>query len=270
MGRVRPSLVVPLSGLAAACIFPALGVIWTGQKARRAPARVPVQAVVWRAVAALLAASVCTLAGALLIVGIYSRVEYLEGVQPFAGVKVAYLLPLVIILVAVIAELPGQAEPLARWWGRTKLRLAQFLGRRVTVIEAIVILAALGALAFAVSRSGNQAAVAPSAAELKLRYLLESLLSIRPRTKEFLLGHPALMLAVALLLRGRPTWLPLVVVLAGVGQISLLNTFCHFHTPLVIGLIRSAHGLWLGAAIGVLVILGWRVLCDRPPRSTAP
>jgi hypothetical protein len=75
------------------------------------------------------------------------------------------------------------------------------------------------------------------------------------------------MLAVALALRNRRAWLPLVALLAGVGQVSLVNTFCHFHTPLVVSLLRTGHGLWIGALIGVAVILVWRLLFDRPPRE---
>ena len=93
-----------------------------------------------------------------------------------------------------------------------------------------------------------------------MRSLLETILIARPRTKEFLIGHPALMLAVVLALRDRRTWLPLAALIGAIGQISLLNTFCHFHIPLYLSLLRSVHGVWIGAIIGVLVILLWRAL----------
>ena len=70
----------------------------------------------------------------------------------------------------------GRAEPLEVWWTRLRLRAVQALGRPVTAIEAVVILAVVGAIAFAVMRSGNEAVMAPSGAELKFRSLLESLL----------------------------------------------------------------------------------------------
>jgi ABC-type nitrate/sulfonate/bicarbonate transport system permease component len=90
--------------------------------------------------------------------------------------------------------------------------------------------------------------------ELKLRDLLERVLLIRPRTKEFLLGHPALVLAGAGLGKGK-WWRPYLVTLAAVGQASLLNTFVHLHTPFLISLARSLLGLLLGAAIGSLLTL---------------
>jgi hypothetical protein len=131
------------------------------------------------------------------------------------------------------------------------------------MLEILLALAALSGLLFVVTRSGNQPLVVPSALELKARALLESALIIRPRTKEFLVGHPALMLAVALSLRGRRTWLPLIAVAAGFGQASLLNTFCHFHTPLHVSFLRAGNGLWLGALLGVIAIAVWRGLLGR-------
>jgi len=43
-----------------------------------------------------------------------------------------------------------------------------------------------------------------------------------------------------------------------------MNTYAHIHTPMLISLQRSAHGLWMGTAIGVLLILilelvRWRI-----------
>jgi hypothetical protein len=39
------------------------------------------------------------------------------------------------------------------------------------------------------------------------------------------------------------------------GQVSLLNTFCHIHTPLVISLWRDILGLVIGIALGAGVFL---------------
>jgi hypothetical protein len=124
-------------------------------------------------------------------------------------------------------------------------------------------------LVFALTRSGNAPVLGPSGLEIKMRSVLETVLAVRPRTKEFLLGHPALMLGAALALRGRRTWLPLVAVVAALGQASLVNTFCHFHTPLLVSIIRTANGVWLGAILGLVVIAVWRLLFDRA-RATTP
>jgi hypothetical protein len=263
VGAQRPDMVAPLGGLCAAVAFPTLAAVWALQRARRAGARMPLARLLLATVWALLGASATTLVGALLIVGLYSRVAYSSGVMLFTGVKLSLLLPLAVTFVAVALDLPMRLEPMPRWWARVRLRAEQVLRQPVTVLMAGVVLVALGALAFALSRSGNQPALSPSPLELKFRQLLEAVLTIRPRTKEFLLGHPALMLGVALALRGRRNWLPLVAVLAALGQASLLNTYCHFHTPMSVSLLRTFNGLWLGAICGVVAILVWRWLFDR-------
>ena len=64
--------------------------------------------------------------------------------------------------------------------------------------------------------------------------------------------------------------LTVVALLACVGQVSLVNTFCHLHTPLYVSFLRTGHGHWIGAAVGVVTILVWRLLLDRPPRKATP
>jgi hypothetical protein len=266
----KRALLVPVTGLAAACIFPTLALVWAMQWSQRPALDLTTSRLIGRGILALIAACAITLVGAMLIVGLYSPVQYLEGIGVFAGVKLAYLTPLVLAFAIAVTGSPGVTEPLNHWWARVRLRSTRFLSQPITIFLGIVVIVALGALAFAISRSGNQPAVAPTGGELKLRGLLEAVLVVRPRTKEFLLGHPALVLLVALSLHGRRTWLPLVAVLAGVGQISVLNTFCHFHSPLPVGFLRTINGMWLGVVVGVAVVLVWRLAFDRRPRLKNP
>jgi len=56
--------------------------------------------------------------------------------------------------------------------------------------------------------------------------------------------------------------LPLLIV-GAIGQSSLLDTFCHLHTPLLISGLRGLIGWALGAVFGALL---WRVAA----RSVAP
>ena len=86
-----------------------------------------------------------------------------------------------------------------------------------------------------------------------MRSVLERFLPVRPRTKEFLLGHPAFVLSVTLAWAGdRVVLLPLAA-LALIGQISLANTFAHLHTPIAVTLTRVLVGAGLGLAIGLAV-----------------
>jgi hypothetical protein len=259
MAAFRPQLVATCGGLLAALVFPTLATVWAVQGIRGPHRRggVPwlLRAAVWR----LVGACAISLAGAALVVGLYSRVGHMSGLAPFTGVKLSFVGPLAIVLAAVVADVSGKIESLPLWWIRTRTRLQQFLSQPVNVLLLAVVFAAIAGLAFTLTRTGNQPVLSPSAFEVKMRQVLESTLVVRPRTKEFLLGHPALMLAVLLGLRNRRAWLPLVATAGAIGQVSLLNTFCHFHTPLYVSLLRSLNGLWLGAAVGALVVLALAV-----------
>jgi hypothetical protein len=124
-------------------------------------------------------------------------------------------------------------------------------------------LIALVALAMIVARTGNEPGVGVSGVELKFRSLLDRFLPARPRTKEFLLGHPALVLGLAFWLRGRRRWALPLLVIGVVGQVSLLNTFCHIHTPLMLSVVREVTGLIAGAAIGLALF--WAIDRVAPP-----
>ena len=45
-----------------------------------------------------------------------------------------------------------------------------------------------------------------------------------------------------------------------IGQVSLVNTYAHIHTALLISLHRSLNGLVLGLAMGLLLLIGVQVL----------
>ncbi|MGB4614672.1 MAG: DUF5693 family protein, partial [Limnochordia bacterium] len=87
--------------------------------------------------------------------------------------------------------------------------------------------------------------------EIALREGLERVLVVRPRFKEILIGHPALVALAASKKRH-----PLLMSLAVIGQLSLINTFTHTHTPLFISALRTVYGLIIGYIIGILV---WNV-----------
>jgi len=128
--------------------------------------------------------------------------------------------------------------------------------------QAFAIVIALGVVAFMVLRSGNESAVEVPGWERSLRALLDQLLVVRPRTKEFMLGYPALFVGLMLLLQRRPRVAWLLLAAGAIGQVSVLNTFCHLHTPLWVSLLRVFNGLWLGLVVGV-VWWGLRAVGER-------
>ncbi len=189
----------------------------------------------------LLKTSVFSLMGAVLMIGLLTDTSFMLKLQEFRGVKIAHVLPL--IVVAVFCFLWQERED----WAYT---LKEFWGSKISIGWAVLgVILALGLLIY-VSRTGNES-VAVSGLELELRNLLDKLLVVRPRTKEFLIGHPLLMLFFYLGYQHK--YLPLLI-LGAIGQVSLVNTFAHMHTPLLISVFRSFNGLWLGVLLGVAVI----------------
>jgi len=99
-------------------------------------------------------------------------------------------------------------------------------------------------------RSGNDAGGAASDSERTLRVFLDRAMGVRPRFKEFMMAHPALVCIP--LFASKTGFLPtlVLVLLAGIGQAGIVDTFAHVHTPLEVTVIRVFLGVGLGAVAG--------------------
>lgn len=123
----------------------------------------------------------------------------------------------------------------------------------VMVVGAVV----LGAAAFYyLSRTGN--AGTPLPGEAAFRSMLENTFGVRPRNKEFLFAHPLFIVGIFAALRYR--WALYAMIVAVIGQLSMVDTFAHIHTPAVLSLIRGLLGLGLGLIFGLLALLVWYIL----------
>jgi hypothetical protein len=132
-------------------------------------------------------------------------------------------------------------------------RFRKLLFTRINVLAVFIAGLAAVLLGVVLLRSGNFPVIPVAEIEVMLRRGLEELLGVRPRSKELLIGHPALVLAAALMACGHTRFASLFAVVAALGQSSVLNTFTHLHTPLSINLVRTAQGLWLGGLIGLVL-----------------
>lgn len=208
------------------------------------------------------------LVAGLLISALLYDSEWRSRVRLFVGVKASLLLPPLLVLGGML--LPSRALSSARaGWNVAATR------RWVVGLAVIIVMsgAGLGILAL---RSGNTPPLRPSTLEERGRDWLGAHLLTRPRTKEFLIGYPLLFLSLAFPLRRRTAkeahagatlaeWFSpaeaLAAVAGTVGLASLANSFCHLHTPLAMTLLRSFHGVWIGAVLGLLIswiVLRWR------------
>lgn len=185
-----------------------------------------------------------TALGIFLIIGLLSNTEFMVGSQSFAGVKFALVLPIFIIAFYFFFKTDRGFD-----FRTFKERSLSILRANVPVWVLISGIFALGILAILLARSGNFIIPVPGF-EKDARLLLEKVMAIRPRTKEFLIGYPALIIAAFLYLKGIKKWNPIILPVAAIGTTSLLNTFCHVHTPIYVSLVRSINGLFMGIIVG--------------------
>ncbi|MCS6861723.1 MAG: DUF5693 family protein, partial [Abditibacteriales bacterium] len=252
--QLSPLLAVKLLALAASGTFPTLAFAYSPLP--QDPTR-PTSAVFRLAFFVLLRTSAITLVGALLIAGLLAHWRFMTQTDQFMGIKASQLIPVLLIAVIYIGGLfPHQQSPWHDRWRSAREKFQALLDHPLFVKYALLgAVMLLGGLLW-IARTGNEPGVGVSEWELRFRSLLERVLIARPRTKEFLLGHPALLLAAFLAARGEKRYVIPLLLIGAIGQTSLLNTFCHIHTPLHVSLLRTFNGLWLGAGIGGLICLG--------------
>lgn len=210
------------------------------------------------------AASLISLVGGLYVAGLLNGLPYYVKAEEFKGIKVSVFVPVVAIGAMWMFRLMD-------WRGALK--------SAITWGIALLSFVLLGAFAFMLARTGNDSGVGASGGEMELRGFLERVLYIRPRTKEFLVGHPALIVGLGMLFRyaGRPRpegeepenarrtsllgWTALVLTVGAVGQTSIVNTLCHLHIPVMISVVRVLYGVVLGCIVGsILWLVAGRLL----------
>ena len=188
---------------------------------------------------AFLKICVISFGGVLTIIGSISRTNFALGIDLFLGVKVATVVPIILVLAYLI-------------YREHKFDYKYYKGvldKKISYGALIVIGLLAIALYVYVSRTGNTGTA--TAFERSFRQFLDNVLGVRPRTKEFLIAYPVLL---ALLYYGYKERYIVAVIFAVIGPISLVNTYAHIHTPVVISLIRSAYGIIFGIIIGLILI----------------
>jgi hypothetical protein len=198
----------------------------------------------------LAVATLVTLGGALVVVGLLSTPLTMTEIDRFSGVKLVLAIPPLACLLLYL---------FTRRWG-SNLTPAALSEAPVTVLQLVAGLVLLAAGYLVLARSGNQSDIAPSAFELALRSHLSTILQVRPRFKEFVIGFPALMLLPALVPSDRARWGWLFALAIGIGLADVVDTFSHLHTHLSVSLLRLINGAVIGVVVGAIAIAAYRRL----------
>lgn len=206
------------------------------------------------------AGTAVSVAGGLAQIAFQAHPQFVLRTDVPPGTKLAAVLPP--LAVAALAAY-------RRAGGLPRLELRRVLSARVPLRVLLAGLALLAVAALYVSRTGNQPLLPPTELEHRLRLWLTEALEVRPRFKEFLIGHPALVVALALGERLGGAAATGLLAAGAIGQASVVNAFSHAHTPVAVSLLRAAHGLWLGTAGGLLLAAWARRRLERSPGPAA-
>ena len=252
----RGLLTRQLLALAAASVFPVLSMnvifnIWDRNKT----ADHSLLAICWKGIWQLALAIALSLVGAAFLSAILTDSRFLLEIDIYRGVKLTFILPVTLTAILFIKRydlLQVVGKGLKTLWER----LNGLLDTGITFRHVAVLLVLLFIAYYFVGRSGHTGGVPVPAIELKMRALLEQLMYARPREKEFMVGHPMFFLAVLAVYRCAPRWWQFVLACAAViGQGSLVQTFCHMRTPVIMSFLRAVDGYVVGAVFGIIGVL---------------
>ncbi|HBS57845.1 MAG TPA: hypothetical protein DEA44_01110 [Firmicutes bacterium] len=244
------------AALGSAVIFPGLAMAWQIKKWRRSGCKTCAGGrILWLAFKGVAQASLVSLIGGVFVAAVLADARYFLEIEIFRGVKLTFVLPLLIVTVLFFRQFGFEEDKPAPAGG--------FLAQVKRVLDQPVLFKYLLALAVAavaaivyVGRSGHTAGIPVPALETKMRALLEQLFYARPRTREFLIGHPAFFLAtLAVCCSWSRVWQFALVIAASMAQISLVETFAHLRTPVMMTFVRGFDGWVLGTIIGMVAVI---------------
>lgn len=216
--------------------------------------------------------SLFSLLGGLCVAGLLNDLHFYVKADEFRGIKVASFLPILVVGAYYLARLTDIRKSLT-----TPINWS-------TMLLGLVILGMLGLM---IARSGNDTGASAGEGELAFRGILDRVMFVRPRTKEFLVGHPILIVGLGLLAfvrrprRQDPElaavesppdtdrlagWAALALMVGSMGQTDIVNTLCHLHVPVMLSVARIGLGALLGCIIGVVL---WAIVSGLLPKAEA-
>lgn len=190
--------------------------------------------------------AIISLAAVPFVIALLNNITYSLVLNQFRGVSLLHLMPILLIAVYVFLYRGNSVwEELKNW-----------LKMPITVIWVVLAVVLAAAAYYYLTRTGNAGTLLPG--EAVFRSFLENTFGVRPRNKEFLLAHPLFIVGIFAAFRYR--WAFFAMIVAVMGQLSMVDTFAHIHTPAAISLVRDVLGLGLGLVFGLIAVLVWQII----------
>ncbi|MBR5163655.1 MAG: hypothetical protein IKW79_06500 [Schwartzia sp.] len=246
-----------LASLASANLFPSIAMLWILDRIRdkEPDASWSLPRLIGAAALALWVTGALSFIGAAYLSGSLSDVEYFLEVNIFRGIKLTFVAPLIMVAIGFLQRFDLDGWTLAEGEGAIE-QLRRLMDRKITVRMLAALFVALIAGVVFIARSGHNMGMPVSGLELRFRAFLEQAMYARPRSKELLIGHPAFMLAAFAWARKWPAMVFFALVMvATIGQGSMVETFAHMRTPVMMSFARGIGGIVLGAGIGAVLMV---------------
>jgi len=252
---VAPSLSLQLSAILAALVFSTLAFV--GQTVNHLDKKNA--STVRFVVLTILRTFAVAVYGGIMVAGLQSTPYFTSGAALFRGVALTNFLPFIPVVWALYAKSTDNGSE----WTLVSItrKLSSPLKQNVTWLHIILLgIAGLAVFVYA-ARMGHQAGMTLLPFEEQMRRLLDDVLLVRPRTKEFMIAYPAFILGLTLYAKGNKNiFTAILLAIGALAPISIINTFMHFTNPTLItsAALRSFNGLLLGAPIGIALVIIFR------------
>ncbi len=227
--------------LLAAFIMPLAPVIYKVRPDKLLPKIHDFYIVFYRAVFLLLYNMFFVVLFSTLVIGLLSSVEFINGIEFFRGVKAALFVP---ILLAALLSMRSED---------VFSKASEFMNMSVRVYQAaIFIVAALFIWFYAPAIESVLGAerLVTGGYDAYLGFFFERITGVELRFKEFAIGYPLLLLYFYLSLRKMTKFNIVLAATGTLASISVFNSFCHIHVPLLVTAARAFYGLLAGIVIG--------------------
>ncbi len=176
-----------------------------------------------------------------------SGLDYYLNSLIFRGIKLSLIVPILYSFAAYGFIFNDDKD---KW----ALNIIDFLNKEIRVYWVILGVGAAGVAVIYLIRSGNVTEI--SSIEAFMRNSIADVMAARPRTKEFLIGWPALVLLVYYI---KNTDIKLLrwgfAVASSILFASVINSFCHVFTAAGTIYSRLINGLFVGAFVAIAAVI---------------